>query len=175
MDDRTKEIMFSSKTGEHGTPQDFFDQLHEEFYFDRDVAASHLNAKCPEHFGQQEDNSFINGLSTSWGEPGDNVYCNPPYGKEIAHWLQKAIQQKELGVSSVFLLPARTDTKWFHDLVIPNATEVRFIKGRLKFEGMEAGAPFPSIIVVFLGDPILEDAEDDKEVKYKWATLQTGS
>jgi site-specific DNA-methyltransferase (adenine-specific) len=175
MDDKTKALMFSSKTGEHGTPQDFFDQLHNEFYFDRDVAAHHLNAKCPEHFGEQEDGSFIDGLEEAWGEEGDIVYCNPPYGREITDWLLKGVVEKKEGVSTVFLLPARTDTKWFHDIVIPNASEICFIRGRLKFEGMEAGAPFPSLLVIFWGDPQNDTAVEVPEQKYKWSKLQTGS
>lgn len=175
MDEHTKAIMFASTTGNHGTPQDFFDQLHNEFYFDRDVAAHYLNAKCPDHYGEQEDGLFINGLEEAWGEPGDTVYCNPPYGREITSWLDKALKEKAIGVSSVFLLPARTDTKWFHEMVIPNAAEIRFIKGRLKFEGMDAGAPFPSIVVIFFGDLIVEEDNEPKEPKYSWANLATGN
>lgn len=174
MDDRTKEIMFSSKTGEHSTPQDFFDQLQEEFYFDRDVAASHLNTRCPDHFGKQQDGGFIDGLIEPWGLHSEIVYCNPPYGREIKQWLLKGVVEKEKGISSVFLLPARTDTKWFHDIVVPNATEIRFIRGRLKFEGMAAGAPFPSLLVIFWGDSIKDDGEEYVEEKYKWVNLRTG-
>lgn len=173
MDDRTKELMFSAKTGEHQTPQDFFDQLHNEFYFDRDVAAHYLNTKCPEHYGKQEDGSFIDGLEEDWGKISDIVFCNPPYGRGINSWLEKGVAEKERGISSVFLLPARTDTQWFHSIVVPNASEIRFIKGRLKFEGMNAGAPFPSIVVIFWGAS--QDEEEKEEGKYTWARLQTGN
>ncbi len=166
--------MFSAKTGNHGTPQDFFDQLNDEFYFDRDVAAHHLNAKCADHFGEQQDGEFIDGLAVSWGEAGEIVYCNPPYGKEVPHWLNKAVEEMERGVSSVFLLPPRTDTAWFHDILIPNATEIRFIRGRLRFEGMDAPAPFPSIVVVFWGEP-QDEEEEEVEAKYQWSRLQTGN
>lgn len=80
---------------------------------------------------------------------GHNVFCNPPYGREIGKWVEKAYQtNKESGDLVVMLLPARTDTKWFHDFIYKKA-EIRFVKGRLKFGGSKSGAPFPSMVVIY--------------------------
>lgn len=136
------EVMFSSKTDMWATPQDFFDQLNTEFSFDIDVCASPENAKCNTYFTKEQD-----GLSQSWGNT--ICWCNPPYGREIGKWVQKAnISSKNEGSTVVMLLPARTDTKWFHEYIY-NQAEIRFIKGRLKFGGAVNSAPFPSMVVVF--------------------------
>ena len=80
---------------------------------------------------------------------GHNVFCNPPYGRESGKWVEKAYQtNKESGDLVVMLLPARTDTKWFHDFIYKKA-EIRFVKGRLKFGGSQSGAPFPSMVVIY--------------------------
>ena len=87
-----------------------------------------------------------NGLATlfvDWG--GKRVFCNPPYGPGIAKWLKRGLEAE----LSVFLVPARTDTRWFHDIVLPKAREIRFIRGRLKFGDATNCAPFPSMVVVF--------------------------
>ena len=129
--------MFTSNTPEWATPQDFFDKLDEEFHFDLDVCATPENAKCEKYFTKDDD-----GLSQQWGGV---VYCNPPYGREIGKWVKKC---SEYEGESVMLLPARTDTRWFHDYIYDKA-EVRFIKGRLKFNDGKNPAPFPSMVVVF--------------------------
>ena len=134
--------MFSSSTDLWATPQDFFDRLNAEFDFDIDVCASPDNAKCDTYFTKEQD-----GLSHSWG--GVTCWCNPPYGREVGKWVQKAyISSKNEGSTVVMLLPARTDTKWFHEYIY-NQSEIRFIKGRLKFGGSANSAPFPSMVVVF--------------------------
>lgn len=131
------EVMFSSKTDLWSTPQDFFDKLNEEFGFDVDVCALPSNAKCDKYYTPLDD-----GLSQKW----EGVcWCNPPYGREIGKWVKKAYQSDAI---VVMLLPARTDTKWFHDYIYGKA-EIRFIKGRLKFGDSKNAAPFPSMIVVF--------------------------
>lgn len=122
------------------TPQDLFDILDEEFHFDVDVAATSTNAKCPVYFTKEQD-----ALAQEW--PGI-CFCNPPYGKGLDRWVRKALESATGGTTVVMLLPARTDTRWFHDYVLPYA-EIRFIKGRLKFGGQNAPAPFPNMIVVF--------------------------
>ena len=129
--------MFTSNTPEWATPQDFFDNLDAEFHFDLDVCATPENAKCEKYFTKDDD-----GLSQQWGGV---VYCNPPYGREIGKWVKKC---SEYEGKSVMLLPARTDTRWFHDYIYGKA-EVRFIKGRLKFNDGDTPAPFPSMVVVF--------------------------
>lgn len=132
-----KEVMFSSKTDLWGTPQDLFDELDAEFHFDLDVCALPDNAKCKRYYTPEMD-----GLSQKWG---GCCWCNPPYGRQIGKWVRKAA---ESGTTVVMLLPARTDTKWFHDYILGKA-EIRFLKGRLKFGGCNNSAPFPSMVVVF--------------------------
>lgn len=133
--------MFSSKTGEWETPQWLFDELYKEFHFTQDVCATEDNSKCLSYWTKKE-----NGLNKNW----DGLLCwmNPPYGREIGMWVKKA--SEATGGVIVCLLPARTDTKWFHEYIYkkPN-TEVRFIKGRLKFGDSKNSAPFPSMIVIF--------------------------
>lgn len=136
------EVMFSSKTDQWATPQDFFDELNNEFHFVLDVAADETNHKCAEYYDKATD-----GLSQSWVRDGP-VYCNPPYGREIGKWVQKAYEESCRGGVVVMLLPARTDTKWFHEYIYGRA-EVRFLKGRLKFGDSKNSAPFPSMVVIF--------------------------
>lgn len=130
----------TAKSVEWETPQDLFDKLNEEFHFTVDVCASEQNAKCEKFYTRETD-----GLRRS--RSGETAWCNPPYGREIAEWVKKASTED---ATTVMLLPARTDTKWFHDYIY-GKTEIRFIKGRLKFGGMKASAPFPNMIVVFRG------------------------
>ena len=130
--------MMTSKTPEWGTPQWLFDELDAEFHFDLDPCCTHENAKCAKHFTKAED-----GLNQEWG--GYRVYCNPPYGREIAKWVKKAHDSQCL---TVMLLPARTDTSWFHDYIYHKA-EIRFLKGRLCFNDGCGRAPFPSMVVIF--------------------------
>lgn len=129
----------SSLSDEWTTPRDLFQDLNSEFAFTLDVASTHENALCEHHFTKDE-----NGLTQTWA---GNVFCNPPYGKQIAAWMKKAAETNEGGVV-VCLVPARTDTAWWHDYVT-QATEVRFLRGRLKFGGGKQAAPFPSAIVIY--------------------------
>lgn len=131
--------LFTSTTDMWATPLDFFKKLDEEFFFDVDVCANKENAKCPVFFSKEDD-----GLKQNW----DDYSCcwmNPPYGREIGKWVKKAAESK---TQVVCLLPARTDTRWFHDFIYGKA-EIRFVKGRLKFGGGQNSAPFPSMVVVF--------------------------
>ena len=134
--------MFSSKTDEWYTPLDFYEQLDEEFHFNLDPCATDENHKCEKYFTKETD-----GLLQKWG--GWRVFCNPPYGRVIGEWVKKAYQEsKQPNTLVVMLLPARTDTRWFHDYIYGKA-EIRFVKGRLRFGGCDNPAPFPSMIVVF--------------------------
>ena len=135
-----KELFFSSKTDDWETPQTVFDELDKEFHFTLDVAASPTNAKCADYFTKEQD-----GLAQDWRGV---VWCNPPYGREVGKWVAKAAAADAL---VVMLLPARTDTAWFHDYIYGKAY-VRFIRGRLKFGGCKTAAPFPSMVVIF--DPL---------------------
>lgn len=129
--------MFSSKTDMWETPQDFFNKLNKEFNFDVDVCATKENAKCKKFYTLEE-----NGLQQTWT---GTCWMNPPYGIEISKWVKKASESK---ATVVCLLPARTDTRWFHEYIYNNA-EIRFIKGRLRFGNSNNSAPFPSMVVIF--------------------------
>lgn len=125
--------VFLSKSPDWRTPENLYESLDAEFHFDDDP--------CP-HFGAED---APDGLLRPWGE---RVYVNPPYGREVWRWFDKALGELKNGTEVVvFLLPARTDTAWFHDYALPNAKEIRFIRGRLHFS--EKGpAPFPSMLVI---------------------------
>lgn len=137
------ETMLSSKDMTWATPQDFFDNLNLEFKFTLDPCATKETAKCSKYFTKE-----IDGLSQNWDN--EIVFMNPPYGREISKWIKKATEQR--GGYVVCLIPARTDTKYFHDFLYKkNNVELRFVKGRLKFEGKQKGsgsAPFPSLIAI---------------------------
>ena len=134
-------VHFSSKTNEWYTPQDFFDRLNKEFSFSLDVAATPGNAKVSRYYTQSDD-----GLSKSWDN--ENIWCNPPYGRTLGQWVKKASEAR--GGVVVMLIPARTDTKYFHEYIYQKpGVEIRFIKGRLKFGGCANSAPFPSMVVIF--------------------------
>lgn len=138
--------MFSSKTDLWETPQEFFNEMNKEFDFTTDVCAIPENAKCDCYFTPQVD-----GLKIAWT---GRCWCNPPYGREIGKWVKKASDEVTRGIPlCVMLLPARTDTKWFHDYIYNKSNvEIRFLKGRLKFGGAKNAAPFPSMLVVFRGE-----------------------
>lgn len=132
--------LLSSQTDEWATPQELFDKLDATFHFTLDPCATEENHKCEKYFTREQD-----GLKQDWG--GEIIWCNPPYGKTIGDWVKKCAQHQGI---AVMLIPARTDTKWWHENINrnPNA-QVRFIKGRLKFGGAKNPAPFPSAIVIF--------------------------
>lgn len=140
-------VHFSSKTEEWATPQAFFDELDKEFFFEIDVCATQENHKCKSYYTKE-----VNGLERNWN--GLVCWMNPPYGREIGKWVKKASEAR--GGVVVCLLPARTDTKYFHEYIYKNPqAEIRFIKGRLKFGDSKNSAPFPSMIVIFKSNPII--------------------
>tara|TARA_R100001015_G_C4634604_1_gene201415 strand:+ start:4468 stop:4899 length:432 start_codon:yes stop_codon:yes gene_type:complete len=141
MDKITTSVMFSSATDLWSTPKYFFDELDNEFNFTLDVCANSDNAKCSEYFDKE-----MNGLEKDWT---GNVWCNPPYGREIVNWVKKASEEIEKDYCNkiVMLVPSRTDTNWWHQYVINE--KVRFIKGRLKFGGHSNSAPFPSAVIIY--------------------------
>ena len=143
MDKKTAETMFSSKSLEWSTPQHFFDLLEEIFgKFTLDPCSNASNYKVKNHFTEDH-----NGLDEDWS--GHNVFMNPPYGRQIKHWIKKAYEegQKE-NTTVIALIPARTDTRYWHDYVM-HADSIFFVKGRLKFGNGENSAPFPSAVIVF--------------------------
>ena len=133
--------LFSSASGEWSTPQELFDELDREFDFELDPAASELNAKCCRYFDVDDD-----GLDQPWAPA--RVFINPPYGRGVGAWVKKAAEENKAGALVVMLLPARTDTAWFHEYIYGNA-EIRFLRGRLKFGGASNPAPFPSMLAIF--------------------------
>lgn len=135
-------VHFSSETNEWGTPQKFYEKLNDEFHFTLDPCSTHENHKCNKYFTQEDD-----GLSQDWSN--EIVFMNPPYGREIKHWIQKAYEESLKGAIVVCLIPARTDTTYWHNYIFGKASEVRFVKGRLKFGDGKNSAPFPSAVIVF--------------------------
>lgn len=138
------QVMFSSKDDKWSTPQDFYDELNAEFGFTLDPCADEYNHKCNKYYTEEDD-----GLLQDW--EGEVVFCNPPYGKAIKDWVRKAyIEGCKPNTTVVMLIPARTDTIYFHKYIYHKA-EIRFLKGRLKFGNSKNSAPFPSMVVVYRG------------------------
>ncbi len=137
------EVHFSSKSIMWETPQDFFDLLNKKYHFNTDVCAIQENAKCKQYYTPE-----INGLKQSWK---GTCWMNPPYGRnQTIKWVEKAYIESKRGCLVVALLPARTDTRWFHQYIYKKkGVSIEFVKGRLKFGGSKNAAPFPSMIVVF--------------------------
>lgn len=146
--------LFSSEKRDWTTPGWLFDLLDAEFRFTLDAAASDENTKVPDRYYTEADD----GLAQPWE---GTVWCNPPYGRGVGEWVRKGYQSAQAGATVVMLLPARTDTRWWNEYVsyydwaarrtVMVAHEVRFLRGRLRFGGAKAGAPFPSAVVVWLG------------------------
>ena len=134
------DAMFSSKTDMWATPQDFFDRLNRLFNFNLDVCATAENAKCARFFTVAD-----NGLAQKWD---GTCWMNPPYGREIGEWVAKAYKSSRENMCTVVcLIPARTDTSWWHEYCAKG--EIYFVRGRLKFGEAKNSAPFPSAVVVF--------------------------
>jgi phage N-6-adenine-methyltransferase len=146
MKDNSIKAMFSSATDMWATPQSFFDRYDRLYSFELDVCAVAENAKCKRFFSPEDD-----GLAQNWT---GSCWMNPPYGRQIGHWMKKAAtESKKNDALIVCLVPARTDTAWWHDWVIPHASTVEFVRGRIKFGGHMNSAPFPSAVVIY-GKPI---------------------
>ena len=139
LDRQTMKVHYSSKTDLWETPQTFFDMLNAEFAFTIDVCAIPENAKCREFYTPEQD-----GLKKEWR---GRCWMNPPYGRVIGDWMKKAYESALGGALVVCLVPARTDTKWWHNYAMKG--EIQFLQGRLKFGGAKNSAPFPSAIVIF--------------------------
>jgi site-specific DNA-methyltransferase (adenine-specific) len=138
-----RKAMFSSNSDNWATPQYFYNELNDEFSFSLDPCADQSNHKCEKYFTKQDD-----GLSKDWS--GETVFCNPPYGRAIKNWVKKCFDEVYNGncQCAVMLIPARTDTAWFHDFIYQKA-EIRFVRGRLRFGDSTENAPFPSMVVIF--------------------------
>jgi site-specific DNA-methyltransferase (adenine-specific) len=125
-------VHFSSLRLDWKTPKAFYEKLNEEFNFDFDP--------CP-------PNPTFNGLEIEWG---GRSFVNPPYGRELLKWIKKGFEEAQKGKLVVFLIPSRTDTVFWHDYIM-KADEIRFIRGRLKFDEYKNSAPFPSCVAIFKG------------------------
>lgn len=144
--------LFSSASDLWGTPPEVFRQLDEVYNFQLDAASSDDNCLCPCHFTVKD-----NGLEQDW-YPYRRVWLNPPYGRTIGFWMRKAYEESRKGCIVVCLVPARVDTRWWHDWVL-DKTSVTFFKGRLKYTRLAddsgspgGGAPFPSALVIYEPD-----------------------
>jgi phage N-6-adenine-methyltransferase len=139
MNKETQQVMFSSKSEEWETPQELYDYLNLDYRFTLDPCATHKTAKCEKYYTEEDD-----GLSKSW--EGETVFMNPPYGRDIKHWIKKAYEEGQKPKTMVVcLIPSRTDTRYWHDYCM-KAWKINFIKGRLKFKNDNAGnnsAPIP--------------------------------
>lgn len=140
--------MFSSKSDEWSTPPDFYAKLDAEFHLELDPCATLDNHKCDRYYTPE-----MNGLKQSWGQ--FRVFCNPPYS-QLKAWIEKCHSAAVMGATVVLLIPARTDTKAFHQHIYDlekwearPGVKIRFLKGRLKFGGCSNSAPFPSMVVIF--------------------------
>jgi len=141
----TSDVMFSSQRQSWETPWPLFNELNKEFQFTLDAAASKENTKC-EHYITKEMDS----LSQSWNDLslGGSVWLNPPYGRSIGSWIEKASIESSIGCSVVVLTFCRTDTKWWNRYAM-RAAEIRLIPGRIKFVGANSSAPAPSCLLIF--------------------------
>ena len=140
------DLHFSSARADWGTPPEFFARLHEEFSFTLDVCAHEDNAKLDRYLSPAVD-----ALAQPWAP--ERCFMNPPYGRAITgKWIAKARLESERGALVVCLIPARTDTSYWHEHVM-RAAEVRLVRGRLRFEGADDAAPFPSAVVIFTPGP----------------------
>jgi site-specific DNA-methyltransferase (adenine-specific) len=137
-----QEAMVSSKTVEHITPQFFFNRLDKEFHFTLDPSATHINHKCEKYFTIKE-----NGLLQDWSK--DIVFMNPPYGGHTGDWIKKAYEESLKGAVVVCLIAVGTNRSYWHDYIFPYASQIRWLRGTLKFSDMKSTAPFACVVVVF--------------------------
>jgi phage N-6-adenine-methyltransferase len=142
MNSATQKVLFSSSENDWSTPQKFYDRLDTRFGFTLDVCADSQNHKCTKYYTEEDD-----GLTKSWC--GETVFCNPPYGREITKWVRKCYEESlQPATTVVMLVPSRTDTSWWHNYIM-RASEIIFVKRRLKFGDSKNSAPFPSAVIVF--------------------------
>ncbi len=147
MNKTSQKTLFSSKSSEWSTPTDFYDKLDKQFNFTLDPCATEENHKTAQYFTEKDD-----GLTQDW--EGNTVFMNPPYGRDIRHWIEKAYKEgQKPNTTVVCLIPARTDTRYWHSFCM-KAQAIYFLRGRLKFGNSKNSAPFPSAVVVFSSNKI---------------------
>ncbi len=164
-------VLLSTGNNSWATPQNFFDRLNQVFHFNLDPCADELNHKCERYFTVQD-----NGLSQNW--KGQVVFCNPPYSRRTKDnpgqedWIKKCWEESvKHHITTVMLIPARTDTKSQHAYIFPNAKYICFIKGRLKFGDKNDAAPFPSELVVFTQQNFDEEIKGLEDLGF-WIKLK---
>ena len=131
-----------SKSNEWTTPMWLFKELDVKFNFTLDPCCTKESALCDKYYTIEDD-----GLIQDWG--GEIVFMNPPYGRAIGKWVEKAYRESLNGAVVVCLIPSRTDTRYWHNYIFPYAADIKFLKGRLKFGDGKNPAPFPSAIIIF--------------------------
>lgn len=130
------------------TPQKMFEELNDKYHFTYDLAANDINTKCEKYFSKEDDS-----LSVSWKDLEGNLFLNPPYSRQLKHWIEKAYREslEKKDGNIVLVIPSRTDTSYWHDYIFHKA-EIKFLRGRIKFEFLGKSkdpAPFPSAIVIY--------------------------
>lgn len=142
--------MFTSDKQYWETPRDFFNKINNLFHFNWDLASTNENALCKNHLTEEDDS-----LSIDWGGLSGNMFLNPPYGRELKLWVKKAAETKlKHNQYLVLLIPARTDTSYWHDYIF-NKAKIKFLRGRLKFAingEQKDAAPFPSALIIYQGE-----------------------
>lgn len=139
--------LMSNNSNEWATPQYLFDKLNSEFHFTLDPCSTAKNHKCNKYYTKED-----NGLLQNWNN--ETVFVNPPYGKDIKQWVKKCYEEhRDHNITIVMLIPARTDTTYFHEYIYKKCHEIRFLKGRVKFVSengnIQNSAPFPSMVVIY--------------------------
>ena len=148
---------FKSKSVEYSTPIEIVEPLVKEFNLKLDVCASKENHKCERYYNKEEDS-----LNREWSMKG-NCWMNPPWSRELKKWVIKAYEESQKGSTIVCLLPVRTNTLWWHKYIIDTGAEVRFLKGEIKFNGMERGLWMPCAIVIFRPSEIISNASGEEK------------
>lgn len=153
-------LMFSSKKQDWETPSKFFDEINSKYHFSFDLAANIQNAKCQKFYTPLDDS-----LNQDWEKIKGNMFLNPPYGRDLKKWVKKAAETSlEPNQFLVMLIPARTDTSYWHDYIFGKA-EIEFLRGRLMFEadGVPGDrAPFPSALVIYKGESTVGGGNNGK-------------
>lgn len=162
------EVHYASQRSDWETPTALYQILDDEFGFELDVCASPENAKADQYLTPEHD-----GLTCDWGDAV--CWMNPPYGRELSHWIEKAVTARYLGATVVCLVPARIGSRWFR-LCCREADEIRLLHSRLTFEGADQPAPFPSCIVVLRARTGRLEPEDLVQPRAQgWFTLRAMS
>lgn len=137
-----QKAMISSKSNEWETPQEFFDKLNKEFHFTLDPCCRKDTAKCSKYYTIKED-----GLRQDWSK--DIIFMNPPYGGHTGDWIKKALEESRKGAVIVCLIVSSTDRSYWHEYIFPYASQIRFIRGRIRFGKSKSTAPFASAVIIF--------------------------